>query len=621
MNDPLPNSRGILWIFLGVFAIGLAFVAWHGKREVDPNPQEITRTPPDFPIPQYSESRYHNVGPEAQYIGSAACGKCHAANQQSYLLTPHSRAFSDVIPDNEPADGAFNHAASGRNYRIYRKDGRLHHEEITLTAEGKEITHLDFPVRFLIGSGHFSRTYLIEVDGFLHESPITWYASKQKWDMSPGYDARQHWGFERAAEIRCLACHSGRVEEEGAVHRMTFHEKAIGCENCHGPGSLHRDFQSSERPHAGNDDLTIVHPRKASRSIEESICAACHESSLATIELRGRSGGEFRPGRPLSDYRIHYRFGGDNQQMSVVGHVEQLRLSACYQKSERLTCVSCHDPHNREVVKDKTAFYREKCQSCHNKLPCKLNAAERLKKESNNCVTCHMPRGDTDIPHIAFTHHRIGLHATKPPFPGNNVPELVATGDISRLSQLDRQRNLGLAYAEVYRNPQYSLFADTFRRRARDNLEAVYTAGLRDGEAMSQLAEIYTTTNDFTRAGELAKEVLALSDNSTSVRARSLLVLADAERQGGDLPSAISHLEEATRLRRSDDNWRLLGLSYLENGQTEKAIAALQQALTIRPYQPDTHSGLAESYRLLGNSFLSTEHRGKALWVMSHKQR
>src|SRR5260370_1086433 len=85
-----------------------------------------------------------------------------------------------------------------------------------------ELAHL--PIRYLVGSGAFSRTYLVEVDGFLHESPITWYTAKKKWAMSPGYDGPQHAGFDRPVAIGCLVCHAGRVEAvEGAVHRAIFH--------------------------------------------------------------------------------------------------------------------------------------------------------------------------------------------------------------------------------------------------------------------------------------------------------------------------------------------------------------------------------------------------------------
>ena len=63
------------------------------------------------------------------------------------------------------------------------------------------------------------------------------------------------------------------------------------------------------------------------------------------------------------------------------------------------------------------------------------------------------------------------------------------------------------------------------------------------------------------------------------------------------------------------------GLSYLENKQPDKALPALNQALAIRPYQPDTQFGLAEIYRLRGNLTLSNEYRAKALWLMKRRNR
>ncbi len=68
---------------------------------------------------------------------------------------------------------------SGRAYRVYREGGQLHHEELLRSLEGQEIARVDLPVRYLIGSGHFSRSYFVEVDGFLKESPITWYTLEE----------------------------------------------------------------------------------------------------------------------------------------------------------------------------------------------------------------------------------------------------------------------------------------------------------------------------------------------------------------------------------------------------------------------------------------------------------
>jgi tetratricopeptide (TPR) repeat protein len=611
------------WILVALFGLGICFLLWRGLTSSSPKVNENTSVADSLPIPPFSESHFLNLEPDAHYIGSAACASCHPGNHSSYLLTPHSRTLSDVNPEVEPPDGSFKHKLSGRSYRVYRKDGQLHHEEVVRTESGEVIARVDLPVRYLVGSGHFTRTYVADVDGFLYESPITWYSSKQKWDMSPGYDIPQHFGFVRPIKIECLNCHAGRVQEkDGAVHRLTFHEKAIGCENCHGPGSLHESLRRSKQLAPGEDDLTIVYPTKLSRPLLESICAECHQDNTASVSIRGRKTGDFRPSRPLTDYRVFYQFAGGKDRMTVVGHIDQLRQSKCYQKSEGLTCVTCHDPHRREELKDTKAFYREKCLACHTSQPCKLGHSERLKKEGDNCVACHMPRGDTDIPHIAFVHHRIGLHyASLPlPFEAEKLPELEAVEENQNLTPLDRQRNLGLAYTDISRNPVYARFETAYRERARVLLEAAYRAGIRDGETTSALAEIYGKLNDLEHSSHYAREALETQNASPNSRSVALFQLAAYERGKQDYPSAIAHLEEAVKLRRSADNWRLLAVNYLDSNQIQKAIPAFNTALEIRPYRHNTHLGLADAYRRLGDIPRADQYLRQAKWLLDHKQ-
>ncbi|HEY7422808.1 MAG TPA: hypothetical protein VH682_00980, partial [Gemmataceae bacterium] len=171
MSDRPRRTRRVLWLLVAVAVAGVVFAAWPNWGR---NPQPPPEDP--FPLPPYSESRFLNTGPEARYIGTAACAACHPGNHRSFLLTAHSRSLAEVDPNVEPPDGSFDHPLSGRSYRVYRRDNQLRHEEILRTAEGQEVTRVDVPVRYRIGSGHFTRTYLVELDGFLHESPITWYA-------------------------------------------------------------------------------------------------------------------------------------------------------------------------------------------------------------------------------------------------------------------------------------------------------------------------------------------------------------------------------------------------------------------------------------------------------------
>jgi tetratricopeptide (TPR) repeat protein len=309
--------------------------------------------------------------------------------------------------------------------------------------------------------------------------------------------------------------------------------------------------------------------------------------------------------------------------MTVVGHVDQMRQSACYQKSPGMSCLTCHNPHQQTLPKDQDAsynFYREKCLNCHNTQPCKLELAQRLKKEpKDNCLACHMPRSDTEVPHVSFTHHRIGIHPQpQQPVP-QRIPELVATDDLSHLSNLDRERSLGLAYQIVRRKPEYASYMNDFRERERIHLEAAYAGGLRDAETLIGLAELYSRGNR-PRACEYAKEGLAAKETSTKARVMALMVLAYTDFQNQNDPEAIAELEELVQKRRLAEDWGRLGTIYFRQKEPDKALFAFKKALEIRPFRSASHAGLADVYGLLGKPKLAEEHREKAEWLKKLKQ-
>jgi tetratricopeptide (TPR) repeat protein len=422
-------------------------------------------------------------------------------------------------------------------------------------------------------------------------------------------------------KLGCVACHVGRAEAEGGnVRRLAVAEQAIGCESCHGPGARHVELRRAGGRPAGADDLTVVHPGKLPRPRLEAVCAVCHQSGVTTTYVRGRRAGDFRPGRPLSDYRLDYRFASGGETMTVVGHVEQLRRSACYQKSD-LTCLTCHDPHAEERPKDPVAFYRQKCLDCHAEQACRLTPAERRRKVArDNCAACHMPRGDTDIPHVAFTHHRIGRHAAKPAAGPPPLADLVPIDDISHLGPVDQARNLGLAYLQLSIDPRYTEHAAAYGRRALGLLEGVDREGLRDGATAEGLARLYWAAGDTLRAGAFARQALDAPGPPEDGRALSLFVLADCAIRERDIGAAVGRLEELTRLRRFVEDWHLLGVCYLEQNQPGKALRALEQALAMRPFRPDIHEALAAAYLRSGDRQRAREHQDKAKWLEEHSQ-
>ena len=557
-----------------------------------------------------------NQAAEPFYIGSAQCAECHADELHTYQQTAHSQALAEIDPQAQPPDGQFEHALSGRSYRVYRAGGALRHREQLSTIDFDDLSQ-DYAVKYVIGSGRHGRSYLIEDAGFLIESPITWYESRQAWGMSPGYDRRSHQGFERAVDAGCISCHAGRAESiDGALNRIAIHEQAIGCEACHAPGSTH----AAERRAAKNATLknvtaneTIVHPGKLSRDLSEAICARCHLQSDAAVLLSGRDAADFRPGRALAEYRIDYRLDRAGPQMKVAGHVEQMRLSRCYQKSDSLTCTTCHNPHDSTPPERAAAEYRNKCLACHAAAACRVDVAERTKTEpGDNCAACHMPPTRTEVPHAAFTHHRIGIHRPAAEAPADEeesddseqsddepeFAELTPLADVSHLSEIERERCLGLAYLEFSQN-QDAPSAERYARRAVELLEKVRAQGVRDAYVDAGLARAYWSTSP-PRAAELAMAALEDAPLPPGECTTALYVLADFSFRTRQWTAAQSALVQSVRLRRHPVDWQLLGLCQAAQGDEPGAIQSLKRAAEIIPYDRAVHEQLAQLYVQLG---------------------
>ncbi len=532
------------------------------------------------------------------------------------------RSMALVRPDQEPPDATFDHPPSRRRYQVRRKGGRLWHRELLLTDGPGEVLLAEYPLLHVVGSGRHSRTYTAEADGFLVESPVTWYTSKRAWGMSPGYDSPRQVGFERDVGQGCLICHAGRSEALGrSLHRMRVTEPAIGCERCHGPGSLHvaaheGKTPTKERPKEAAD-YTIVNPRRLPRELAEAVCQQCHLRASATVVARGRKPADFRPGLPLVDYRQDYALESPDGGMTVTGHVEQMHLSKCYRKSDTLSCTTCHSPHDEPEPKDKVAYYRAACLGCHAAQSCKVDPA-RLKRESpeNSCIACHMPSSPTDIPHLAFTHHRIGFHAKGQAKPaakegGRAVLREFLAG--SRLTAIDRERSLGLGYLEATNREKSPARAAEFQQEALRLLSGVRKAGLRDGAVEVALARIHFDREQFGETLDLARRALELDDLDGQDRCVALALRAASSARQHLYAEAAAALRELVTLRWAGRDWQFLAECEMERGNQAGGIEALKQAARISPRQWQIHEYLAGHYRRLGDRERARYHKARAV--------
>ncbi len=516
--------------------------------------------------------------------------------------------MAEIDPMREPADAVFDHVLSKRRYQVTRKDGQLWHRELLLSGGREEVVLSEYPLRYVVGSGRHARTYVAEAEGFLVESPVTWYASRKEWGMSPGYDQANHQGFERGIGEGCLVCHAGRAQAVGkSLHRITIKEAAIGCERCHGPGSLHVE-QHRGHPNGPDNqprdvDYTIVNPKHLPRELAEAVCQQCHLHSAATVLGRGRSMTDYRPGLPLQDFRQDYGLEVDSKLMTVVGHVEQMHLSRCYKESRTLTCTTCHNPHAFPRPDERVAHHRAICVRCHQPERCTV-PHERRRRESpdNDCVQCHMPSAPTDVPHVSFTHHRIAVHDRLP----KDQPEPAALGLAAgtlrpflhdpRLGEVDRERSLGLAFLHAAKEEKQPARAAAYRSQALQRMAAAHAAGLPDPVLEAKLSRLYFEMEQ-KQALPLAESALRHPETTGVDRCAALFVLAGERLKRNQPKEARAALQELVGLRRHPDDWLVLAECEKALGNRAGFVQALEMAVRIKPGLVQVHQYLAQHYR------------------------
>jgi hypothetical protein len=361
--------------------------------------QDVAEEP--FPSPTQAP-------PDAHYVGSAACVKCHMseASQQS---TPMAHALEfvgdcDILRSHPRL--AFH--TGPYTYEIVRTGNA---SSYTVTDGHDTISE---PILWAFGLGQAGQTYVFAHSGSYYESRVSFFNDSQSLDFTLGAARSVPTTLDEAAgqvvsanDARaCFGCHS-----TGAVsgsHLDVSHLVAgVTCESCHGPGARHLaavESGNAASPH-------IFNPGKLNTGDLADFCGSCHRS-LMQVEL------------------MHIK-----SIVNVRFQPYRLALSKCFDPDDRrISCLACHNPH--QSLKTDPASYDSACLACHrssSKLPAPLSstkhAASRGRQARQStapacpvakglCVTCHMPKYTLPGAHFEFTDHRVRIVHPKEPYPG-----------------------------------------------------------------------------------------------------------------------------------------------------------------------------------------------------------
>jgi predicted Zn-dependent protease len=354
-------------------------------------------------------------------------------------------------------------------------------------------------------------------------------------------------------------------------------DRGISCECCHGPGEQHIKLMK-----AGSKTTGIVNPTKLPALQRDSICAQCHLSGEARIEKPGRSLLTFRPGDALSDHVLSFvSSNSNNEAVKATGHVEKLWQSKCKQISgEKLSCTTCHNPHETQPKANAANYFNPKCATCHQDNACKEDIQLRTQAQ-NNCIGCHMPKSPTEhIGHNVFTNHAIPRRANATaPASSNDAQFKTFWGTATT-------RDLGLAYLSAA-----SRTKDANYLRATELLKKAEPTLKNDAYALTALAKMYEREKNV----EAATRCYELALQSDPAQTEAAVNLGTLYARQSKLADAVRLWEDVLKRNPGYEIARInLAVAHLENGNFETARKTLLKALEYDPDLPMVRKLLAD---------------------------
>ena len=322
---------------------------------------------------------------------AAECSKCHA-EARTQPATHMARALETVEACRILTDHPDLTATYGKySYRIERKGNQ------SLYTVSDSATTVSVPIRWALGaSSAMGQTYILEKDGQLYESRISWFRELNGLGPTLGggnslpASLNEAMGrpMSRDDKLKCFGCHATDAVQgtQLTLDKMT---PGVRCSHCHRSVGEHLAAVTTHNGQpavpAGLTDLEDFSAEQASN-----FCGQCHRTWAEIAMQRNPSIANVR----FQPYR--------------------LTESKCYDPDDgRISCLACHNPHAESSAQP--ADYDGKCQACHGGGKA---GAKACPVSRSNCVTCHMPKIDLPGAHYRFSDHRIRIVKPNESYPG-----------------------------------------------------------------------------------------------------------------------------------------------------------------------------------------------------------
>lgn len=392
-------------VAFAVFAGGLSWQSWF-KRE---------------PLPARSETAAIAA---ATFVGSETCAGCHQAEAKLWNASQHKAAMQHATE--KTVLGNFNDASLehyGVRSRFFREGGKF-----LVETDGPDGKLAVFEAKYTFGIDPLQQ-YLVEFpDGRIQALSIAWDSRPkdkggQRWfHLSPNEDIKHddilHWTkLNQNWNFMCAECHSTglRKNYDARTDRFatTWAEISVGCEACHGQGSLHASWAREQLnwwPFGKREDSSKgllvrfderhratwpidLQTGTARRSVapatlrkEVETCGLCHARRAGFHE-------DWKPGQFLSQTHVveplaRTTYHADGQIRDVEEPYNYTPFKQGRMFAAGVTCSDCHEPHNAKLRSSGEGV----CLQCHaSDKYADVKHRQHAKVDAPpTCMSCHM---------------------------------------------------------------------------------------------------------------------------------------------------------------------------------------------------------------------------------------